>query len=78
MAITKVLGHSKLDSEEDNGNNLVDQAVKAALKSIKTKVIIANINYLPTKDLKLIFKDAWSRALHKMLYWASNGQVSVH
>ena len=74
MAITKVPGHSKVDSEEDNGNNLVDQAVKVALKSIKTKVLIANINYLPTKDLKLIFKDVQSRALHKMLYWVSNGK----
>lgn len=70
MAITKVPG--LLDSEEDNGNNLVDQAVKAALKSIKIKVLIANINYFPTKDLKLIFKDAQSRPLHKVLYWASN------
>lgn len=72
MAITKVPG--LLDSEEDNGSNLVDQVVKAALKSIKTKVLIANINYFLTKDLKLIFKDAQSRVLHKVLYWASNGK----
>lgn len=74
MAIIKVPGNSKLDSEEAKGNNLVDQAVKSVLKSIKTKALIGNVNYLLKKDLKLIFKDTQSRAPHKgKFYWDDNG-----
>lgn len=66
LAIIKVPGHSKLDSEEAKGHNLAAQAARtAALTSFKTKAHIANITYFPKGNLKFIIKDAQSRAPYK-------------
>ena len=56
----------KLDSGGAKDKFLAGRAPRTiALKSIKTKALIGNINDLPKGNLKLLFKDVQSRVSHK-------------